>query len=205
MSFVNTNPISNPDFITEFASLPVTQIPGSPKSLDGFTIEQVNGAPGNSIMTTVANFASMPSYFTFSGTTDGKIWYPSAGDYGYTKITLTNGDDFGDMGLFVSSAGGLPYLAYQLFDNGLSVGFGLLGGGVGQFHWLSIAGGGFDTLYLRNGFNNAINFNAPSYNTLALDRILVDQPTVVPVPGAVWLMGSGLLGLLSLKRRGHAG
>jgi hypothetical protein len=28
---------------------------------------------------------------------------------------------------------------------------------------------------------------------------------VVPVPGAVWLMGSGLLGLLASKRRGHAG
>jgi Protein of unknown function (DUF1566) len=27
----------------------------------------------------------------------------------------------------------------------------------------------------------------------------------VPVPGAVWLMGSGLLGLLASKRRGHAG
>jgi hypothetical protein len=31
------------------------------------------------------------------------------------------------------------------------------------------------------------------------------QVPAVPVPGAVWLMGSGLLGLLSLKRRGHAG
>jgi hypothetical protein len=31
------------------------------------------------------------------------------------------------------------------------------------------------------------------------------EVSAVPVPGAVWLMGSGLLGLLSLKRRGHAG
>jgi hypothetical protein len=31
------------------------------------------------------------------------------------------------------------------------------------------------------------------------------QVAAVPVPGAVWLMGSGILGLLSLKRRGHAG
>jgi hypothetical protein len=31
------------------------------------------------------------------------------------------------------------------------------------------------------------------------------QVSAVPVPGAVWLMGSGLLGLLNLKRRGHAG
>jgi hypothetical protein len=31
------------------------------------------------------------------------------------------------------------------------------------------------------------------------------QVAAVPVPGAVWLMGSALLGLLRLKRRGHAG
>jgi hypothetical protein len=31
------------------------------------------------------------------------------------------------------------------------------------------------------------------------------QVNAVPVPGAVWLFGTGLLGLLSLKRRGHAG
>ncbi|MDO8844110.1 hypothetical protein [Methylicorpusculum sp.] len=31
------------------------------------------------------------------------------------------------------------------------------------------------------------------------------QVAAVPVPGAVWLFGTGLVGLLGLKRRGHAG
>jgi hypothetical protein len=31
------------------------------------------------------------------------------------------------------------------------------------------------------------------------------QVAAVPVPGAVWLMGSALIGLLASKRRGHAG
>jgi hypothetical protein len=31
------------------------------------------------------------------------------------------------------------------------------------------------------------------------------QVSAVPVPGAVWLFGTGLLGLIGLKRRGHAG
>lgn len=31
------------------------------------------------------------------------------------------------------------------------------------------------------------------------------QVSAVPVPGAVWLFGTGLVGLLGLKRRGHAG
>lgn len=31
------------------------------------------------------------------------------------------------------------------------------------------------------------------------------QVSAVPIPGAVWMFGSGLLGLLGLKRRGYAG
>ncbi|WP_426991129.1 PEP-CTERM sorting domain-containing protein [Methylomonas sp. CM2] len=33
----------------------------------------------------------------------------------------------------------------------------------------------------------------------------VTSTPAVPVPGAVWLFGTGLLGLLGLKRRGRAG
>ena len=32
-----------------------------------------------------------------------------------------------------------------------------------------------------------------------------EQMNAIPVPGAVWLFGTGMVGLLSLQRRGHAG
>jgi hypothetical protein len=205
VSFVSANPISNPDSIIDFTSLPDTNVSGSPKNFGGLTIEQVQGDPGNSIYTTIPAFPATTQASVFFGNVDRKIWYPAGGDLGYTKITLTHGDEFGDMGLFVSSGGAYPYLAYQLLNDGFSVGSGVLSGHVGRFHWLSILGGGFDTLYLKDGLNNTISFTASHLNALALDTILVDQPTAVPVPGAVWLMGSGLLGLLRLKRRPFKG
>lgn len=203
VSFVSTNPIGSPDLLTDFSSLPVTNISGAARNLDGFTIQQINGDPGNSIFTFIT--MAPPPNSPLSGSADGKIWYPAGGDFGYTKLTLTSGDNFGDVGLFVGSAVSTSFLAYQLLDNGLNVGSGVLSGNTGKFHWLSIAGGGFDTIYLKDGGTNNINFITPNKNYLALDKVLVDQPTIVPVPGAVWLMGSGLLGLLSLKRRGLAG
>ena len=47
------------------------------------------------------------------------------------------------------------------------------------------------------------DFGKPS--TLAIWAVSPGQVSAVPIPGAVWLFGTGLVGLLSLKRRGHAG
>lgn len=55
------------------------------------------------------------------------------------------------------------------------------------------------------------NTNTGSQSTITRDYWLYawavspGQLPAVPVPGAVWLFGTGMLGLLSLKRRGHAG
>lgn len=50
--------------------------------------------------------------------------------------------------------------------------------------------------YLDIDFGKTTQFNAWAVSP--------GQVSAVPVPSAVWLMGSGLLGLISLKRRGHS-
>jgi hypothetical protein len=56
-------------------------------------------------------------------------------------------------------------------------------------------------------FYTSIGFQDPNtkYYPLYAWAVSPGQMAAVPVPGAVWLMGSGLLGLLGLKRRSHAG
>lgn len=56
--------------------------------------------------------------------------------------------------------------------------------------------------FFRNdGYQNAPN---KSYMFYAW-AVSPGQVSAVPVPSAVWLFGTGLVGLLGLKRRGHAG
>lgn len=51
--------------------------------------------------------------------------------------------------------------------------------------------------YFRKGFQNAASWE----NTFYAWAVSPGQVAAVPVPGAVWLMGTGLLGLLSLRHR----
>ena len=97
---------------------------------------------------------------------------------------------------------------YGIFGNN---GAQVAGGGVGPFsnvqsyaYWLGTeyAPGTYDAW----GFGTVDGYQASAYkdNQLYAWAITPGQVSAVPVPGAVWLFGSGLLGLLGLKRRQHA-
>ena len=68
---------------------------------------------------------------------------------------------------------------------------------------------GFETFVFGSGWHNlsSVNFtdytydNGSSFGLLAFDNIVV---TAVPIPAAVWLFGSGLLGLVGICRRTKA-
>ncbi|MDT4328956.1 hypothetical protein ACQE3E_08990 [Methylomonas sp. MED-D] len=105
-----------------------------------------------------------------------------------------------------------PQSGYGIFGND---GNQVVGGVVGPFtnvqsqsyyaYWLGTeyapdpyAAWDFDT---SGGYQNVTFKGIPHYAW----AVSPGQVGVVPVPSAVWLMSSGLLGLLGLKRRGHAG
>lgn len=63
---------------------------------------------------------------------------------------------------------------------------------------------GFETFLFSSDFTDLVSLswdNQADFN--AFDNIVVDVPATapVPVPGAVWLLGAGLSGLLGLRRR----
>lgn len=62
--------------------------------------------------------------------------------------------------------------------------------------------GGLDVLSDGNGFTFA--FAARCTNDVVLENFSIATQQEVPLPGAVWLFGSGLLGLVALRRRNRA-
>lgn len=190
ITFVSSNPISSPDYSTQFTGLPDAwgDLP-DPQAIDGFTLDQINGDL-NGIWTTYN-----------PGNGDGKGWYPNGGDAGYTEITLTGGGDFQDVALFVGSGFGSDsslWLAYELLDGGTSVMSGVLSGQTPAYQWLSIEGGGYDTIRLRDGQSSSISIGDGSLNALALDAIYATSP--VPDSGSTLaLLGGALAALAGLR------
>jgi hypothetical protein len=97
-----------------FEGLPF-RIDGGIHIEDGLRIEQVNKYPHDIFITS--------QYLDWSpeGT---RSWYPNGGDWGYTRITRTDGSDFVDLGLLrgsghdPSASSPALLLMYQLFDDG---------------------------------------------------------------------------------------
>lgn len=189
VSFVGANPVGSPDASTEFNGLLPT-LTSAPQTVDDFIFAQPFGDGGTDIWTTFN-----------PGGGNGKGWYPNGGDSGYTEITLTAGGNFGDVALFVGSGnGGHGFLAYDILSGGTSVAAGVLSGHTFGFHWLSIAGGGFDKIRLRDGNNAGISVGDGSHNALAFDKVYAT--TDVPEGStSLLLLGLGLAALVAVRRR----
>jgi hypothetical protein len=148
---------------------------------NGITVSQINS--------TAQLWVSPPGVF------DGEhAWYPSGGDNGYTSISLADGSDFGNVGMYVSSGWTRAELIlYELWNDGSL----LLSGSVPTktlsyspvFHYLGFEGGGFDIIYLRDIWTSetlvAGTFYDGTTNTLMVDAIEVAQvPSPAPILGA---------------------
>ncbi len=108
--------------------------------------------------------------------------------------------DFVDVGLFIGSGNGShAFVAFELVNDGVVVQSGALGGHSTAFHWLSITGGGFDTIRLRDGFNSNLTVQDGTHNALAFDRVVA---TAVPEPSITLFGALTGAGLLLRRRRG---
>jgi len=112
-------------------------------------------------------------------------------DIGRGYVALDAGDSGGDVDNF-------KYTAYDVYGNVLVSGWsGVFGGNpedsanrmVDKFHLSLLDIGYIKTLVI----SDAINFG------ILIDNLEYCHP--VPIPGAAYLLGSGLLGLLGLRRR----
>jgi hypothetical protein len=160
---------------------------------DSIRVEQINGE-GNDIW----------SVYTGWGAEASRAWYPNGGDYGYTRITLSDGSEFGDIGFLRGSGNGSHVaLIYELYNNGLLVASSFTSH-TWTAQYLGFSGGGFDEIRLRDSSNFAATVGNGTFNALALDSIEVRQsPQGVPDGGyTLALMGCALTGLgLAGKRR----
>jgi hypothetical protein len=178
-----------------FEALPVTDFSGGVALTyqeGGILIEQVNGGP-NDIWTT---------YFTPEGE---RGWYPNAGDFGYTRLTLTSGEDFQNVG-FLLGTGRLSapsFATYALMNDGVAILTGSLDlTGVMQ-QYLGFGGGGFDEVWLREQIHVPGEFLNGTENGLAIDAIEISN-----VPdhdlASVTSLAALLSALAAFKRRARA-
>jgi len=154
--------------------------------VDTFTGNLINNggtlAPGNSPGTT--NIVG--DYTQLAGSYDVEIAGTGAGEYDVLNVTGTANLGGGLNVSFFDAGGGL-------YNAGLGDTFDILFAENinGEFDLLSLAP-------LDSGLKWDINYLADALGSLDVVRLSV---SAVPLPGAVWLFGTGLVGLIGVGRR----
>jgi len=145
-----------------------------------------------------ASAYAAPIEFAAGGTLDlsGATGLDTATNVALTSVLGSSGSAFG-----VSGTGGStslpfatnPVVGFMSLDNGLRLDLTSYNNGTITANFLEGAGSLFD-----GDHTHAATWSLSAENP---DNYSMVVNTVVPVPAAVWLFGSGLIGLVGLARR----
>ena len=125
----------------------------------------------------------------------------------FTIVTGGDAIDINDEDFMLTSTGSISMLSSMgSFSGSFTVGGGLLTGTFVDLTVFDFGTGdgtfGGDVIYTGGSLQGALTGGRieGAYSTLGVAAKL-GEVTVVPVPAAVWLFGSGLLGLVGIARR----
>ena len=176
---------------------------GSGPGFNTWTIEDYNGDEsweaadgwGNLVPPHTGYAAGAEAWYSWSGMND-VLWSPSINVSGYENITLTTG-----VGV-VDSSGCYEYAAILLYAEDWTA----------SREWTSWSDEDYTneaaswdiTGFLEGATSFKVGFwfyaDSDSYGYFGADNIEVTG-NPVPVPAAVWLLGSGLIGLAGVRRK----
>jgi hypothetical protein len=170
-----------------------------PYSEGGISVTQVTNQDPSPIWMTCGAIHATGYCFGVTGHEGQYSWYPNGGDDGFTKLTRSDGLDFGNVGFLTGNAYttvGSTYLQYVLRENGDTVLAGqiLVPKGSPDRGYLGFGGGGFDEIWVSEVSVTGGN------NLLALDSIEMSA-AAVPEPTTISMFAVALAGLAVGHRR----
>lgn len=189
--------VATPTGVMDFEDAPDLFNGAIGRNTNGIRIQQINSDGGNDI-------------WSASGLGDGRSWYPSGGDDGWTRIRLVGGTNFDALSFFGGS-GWITQpqsLYFELADDGAVVLSGTLDATF-TGSWFGFAGGDFDEVRLRASQGQVTGLlDCPSggpggsggCNNAWVDNIHIGA-AVLPLPSTAWLVLPALLAAAATTRR----
>ncbi|MDH5766608.1 MAG: hypothetical protein OEZ38_11390 [Gammaproteobacteria bacterium] len=131
------------------------------------------------------------------------LWDAFGGDSNYNGWSASNNGIFNEMSLYIGDLYCEGFGCPTVDDKGFTL---FLTADTNEFgqHIVSQAGDYYihtETVLTSDFFNLQAYEYDSDFSRISMGSALVRDLTVVPVPAAVWLFGSGLLGLVGLAKR----